>query len=246
MKEAIIYLLAITIAEAVTVFVQPVWGIVCHAIVLVAVVMHSALASDYRYRHLVLSLALVPLVRIISLCMPLANIPQIWWYPIIYAPLLAAAIVVVRILGHRAREVGLSFKRIPLQLAVALTGVAFGVAEYFILTEEATTTGLVLQQTPILAAFLLLFCTGFVEEFIFRGVLQRTAVGAFGGWGIIYVSLLFAVLHIGFLSLIAVVFVFFVALFFGWVVKKTGSLFGVALAHGITNIILYLVVPFFF
>ncbi len=57
MKEAIIYLLAITAAEAVTVFVQPVWGIVCHAIVLVAVVMHSALASDYRCRQLVLSLA---------------------------------------------------------------------------------------------------------------------------------------------------------------------------------------------
>ncbi len=95
MKEAIIYLLAITTAEAVTVFVQPVWGIACHAVVLVAVVVHSALASDSRYQHLVLSLALVPLVRIISLSMPLVNIPQIWWYPIIYAPLLAAAIMVV-------------------------------------------------------------------------------------------------------------------------------------------------------
>lgn len=95
MIEAIIYLLAITIAEAVTVFVQPLWGIVCHAVILVAVILHSALASDYRYRHLVLSLALVPLVRIISLCMPLANIPQIWWYPIIYAPLLVIAAVVV-------------------------------------------------------------------------------------------------------------------------------------------------------
>ena len=93
----------------------------------------------------------------------------------------------------------------------------------------------------------MLQCAGFVEEFIFRGVLQRTAVAVFGSWwGIIYVSLLFAVLHMGFLSLIDVVFVFFVALFFGWVVKKTGSLFGVALAHGITNILLYLVVPFFF
>ncbi len=59
-------------------------------------------------------------------------------------------------------------------------------------------------------------------------------------------SLLFAVLHIGFLSLIDVVFVFAVALFFGWVVKKTGSLLGVTLAHGITNILLYLVVPFLF
>jgi len=245
MKEAIIYLLAIAAAEVVTVFVQPVWGIVCHAIVLVAVVMHSALASDYRYRHLVLSLALVPLVRIISLGMPLVNVPQILWYPIIYAPLLVAAIAVVRILGLRAREVGLSFGSFPVQLGVGLSGVLFGVLEYLILAPEPLVVELTWQEVW-LPALIFLVCTGFVEEFIFRGVLQRTAVEVFGWWGIIYVSLLFAVLHVGFLSLIDVVFVFLVALFFGWVVKKTGSLFGVALAHGITNILLYLVVPFFF
>ena len=78
-------------------------------------------------------------------------------------------------------------------------------------------------------------------------MLQRTAIAVLGSWwGIIYISLLFAVLHMGFLSLIDLAFVFLVALFFGWVVKKTGSLFGVTLAHGITNILLYLVVPFFF
>ena len=217
----------------------------CHAIVLVALVVHSALASDYRYRHLVLSLALVPLVRIISLCIPLVNIPQIWWYPIIYAPLLAAAIVVVRIVGYRAREVGLSFSSFPVQLAVGLSGLLFGVAEYFILAPEPMVIELTWQEVW-LPALIFLMCTGFVEEFIFRGVLQRTAVEVFGWRGIIYVSLLFAVLHIGFLSWIDVAFVFFVALFFGWVVEKTGSLFGVTLAHGITNIILYLVVPFFF
>ncbi len=246
MKEAIIYLLAIIAAETVTVFVQPVWGIVCLAIVLVAVIVHSALASDSRYRHLVLSLALVPLVRIISLSMPLVNIPQIWWFPIIYAPLLAAAIVVVRILGLRAREVGLNFRLFPIQLAVGLSGFLFGVIEYFIMAPEPMIIELTWQEVW-LPALIFLVCTGFIEEFIFRGVLQRTATEVFGGWwGIIYVSLLFAVLHIGFLSLIEVIFVFFVALFFGWVVKKTGSLFGVSLAHGITNIILYLIVPFFF
>ena len=248
MKEAIIYLLAITAAEAVTVLVQPVWGIVCHAIVLVAVVVHSALASDSRYRHLFLSLALAPLVRIIdmSLGMPLINIPQIWKFPIIYVPLLVAAIVVVRIMGLRAREVGFNFSSFPVQLAVALSGLLFGVAEYFILAPEPMVIELTWQEVW-LPALIFLMCTGFVEEFIFRGVLQRTATEAFGSWwGIIYVSLLFAVLHMGFLSLIDVVFVFVVALFFGWVVKKTGSLFGVTLAHGITNILLYLVVPFFF
>ncbi len=250
MKEAIIYLLAITAAEVVTVFVQPIWGIACHAIVLVVVVVHSALASDYNYRNLVLSLALVPLVRIISLSMPLADVPQMWWYPIIYAPLLVAAIVVMRILGLKAKEIGFSlsfsFSSLLVQLAVTLSGLLFGVIEYLILTPEPLIIELTWQEVW-LPALIFLVSTGFVEEFIFRGVLQRTAVEVFGGWwGIIYVSLLFTVMHMGFLSLIDVVFVFFVALFFGGVVKKTGSLLGVTLAHGITNIMLHLVVPFFF
>jgi len=252
MKEAIIYLLVITAAETVTVFVQPVWGIVCHAIVLVAVVMHSALARDYRYQHLFLSLALAPLVRIVSLCMPLANIPQIWWYPIIYAPLLAAAIVVMRILGYGVREVGLNFRLFPVQLSVALSGFLFGLAEYFILRPQPLITELTWQEVW-LPALILLASTGFVEEFIFRGVLQRTAVEVFGWWGIIYVSLLFAGAHlihyweVGLTGiLIDIAFVFIVALFFGWVVKKTGSLFGMTLAHGITNALLYLILPFFF
>ncbi len=61
---------------------------------------------------------------------------------------------------------------------------------------------------------------------------------------IIYVSLLFAVVHLIHRSVIDIIFVFLVALFFGWVVKKTGSLVGVTLSHGIANTVLFLVVPF--
>ena len=250
MINAIIYLLAITIAEAVTIAVGPVWGIVCHIVILVAVMVHSAVATEHPQRQLLLSLALVPLVRIISLSMiflivPLTNIPQIWWYPIIYTPLLAAAIMAVRILHYRPEQVGLTIKRFKVQLVVTLTGVAFGIAEYFILRPEALVAELT-WQVIWLPALILLLSTGFVEEFIFRGVLQHSAVGAFGGWGIIYVSLLFAILHMGFLSWIDIIFVFVVALFFGWVVKKTGSLLGVTLSHGITNIVLFVVAPFLF
>jgi len=244
MIAAILYLLAIAIAELVTVYVQPVWGIGCHGAILLVVIVHSTVIGRHFHRRLILSLALVPLIRIISLTMPLANIPQIWWYTIIYLPLLAASIVMMRLLNYRSDQVGLTFKLFPVQLVVALTGVVFGVAEYFILRPEAVVPELT-WQVAWLPALMFLLCTGFVEEFIFRGVLQRSAMEVFGGWGIIYISLLFTTLHMGFLSWIDVAFVFIVALFFGWVVKKTGSLLGVTLSHGITNIVLYLVAPFF-
>ena len=246
MKKALVYLLAITIAEVLNITIGPVWGITCHIIVLIALIPHSALTRRQTHQQLLLSLALVPLVRIISLSMPLVNIPPIWWYPLIYAPLLVAAVMVARILNLRARDIGFSasFRLFPLQLAVILSGFAIAVAEYFILKPEATVIELTWQEIW-LPALMFIVCTGFVEEFMFRGVLQRTAVGAFGWWGIVYISLLFAIVHLIHYSLIDVVFVFVIALFFGWVVKKTGSLLAVTLSHGIANTVLYLVLPFF-
>jgi membrane protease YdiL (CAAX protease family) len=259
MFRAVIYLLAITVAEAVVIILEPVSGLVmssaigiaCHIVILLAVIIDAARISNYIYGRLVLSLAIVPLIRIISLSLPLADIPQIWQYPIVYVPLLATAIVLVRTLDLEAGDVGIRLGFIPLQLAVGLVGVGLGIVEYLILTPEPLVAELT-WQTAWLPALILLLATGFVEEFIFRGVLQRTAIEAFGSWGIVYVSSIFAVLHIGWiradspLAWLDVFFVFVVALFFGWVVKKTGSLLGVTLSHGITNIVLFVVAPFFF
>ena len=248
LRKELFYLLAITAAEICNIAtdVNPLLSISFHITILITVIVHSALVHEQTHQRILLSLALVPLVRIISLSMPLANIPQVWQYPIIYIPLLVAAFEVVRILGYRLEEIGLKFKRIRIQLAVVSTGPVFGIIEYFILTEEANMTAVVLQETWLLSAFIILACTGFVEEVIFRGVLQRSAVEAFGWWGIVYISLLFAIVHLIHLSIMDIVFVFAVAMFFGWVVKKTGSLFGVVLSHGIANIFLFLVAPLVF
>lgn len=65
-----------------------------------------------------------------------------------------------------------------------------------------------------------------------------------GAQGLFYITAIFAALHIGYLSVVDVVFVFGVGIF-AWAVKKTGSILGVTLSHGITNIVLYLILPFF-
>ena len=122
MIEAIFYLLAITSAELVTVFGNPLWGIAVHGVIMVLLLMHWAVGPWYLHRSLLLPLALVPLVRIISQSMPLTNIPQIWWYPVVYIPLLVATIVVVYLRSEDAelREVGLSFGFVPIDLNTTL------------------------------------------------------------------------------------------------------------------------------
>ena len=69
-------------------------------------------------------------------------------------------------------------------------------------------------------------------------MLQASALTCLGRWGLVYASGLVAALYIGYLSAPNVAFVFGVSLGFAWLVARTGSLLGVSLAHGLTNVAL--------
>lgn len=245
MKLALICFLLILLAESITVFVDPLVGMALFGIILLATLVVSALEDHYQESRLLLSLSLVPMVRIISLSMPLAGMEQIWWFPIMYLPLFLASLVLMYMLGLGFGDVGLTIKPSPASIAIALSGIGLGFLEYLILKPEPLVSELT-WQSGLLAGLILFLTTGLVEELIFRGVLQKTALEHFGSNGIIYTSLIFAVLHLGFLSAADVIFVFFAGLYFAWAAMKTGSLAGVILAHGATNTVLFIIAPYLF
>lgn len=142
MRPALFYLVVIVGAEVITNFYSLVGGVICHIVILVALIVHSSLAGESPSRKLLLALCLAPLTRIMSLSMPLAQFSPIFWYLIIYPPLFLAAWVAMRRLNFTVRETGLTARKLPLQLAVSLTGVIFGVGEYLILRPEPLVSGL--------------------------------------------------------------------------------------------------------
>lgn len=236
------YLGLVTVAEVLVVLVSPVAGIVFHAALLAALLVHAAISDSADMNRLLLPLALAPLTRILSLSMPLSILPQIYWYPVIYAPLAIGAVLVMRQLNLSLDDVGLNVRKPLLQALVVPLGVLLGVTEYLILRPsglEAQLTGFTVASS----ATIFILTTGLVEEWVFRGVLQKVMKDRFGWVGVVYAGLLFAVLHLGFLSVVDLVFVFAVAVLFSWIVNKTGSLLGVTLAHGMTNFSLYVVLP---
>ena len=244
-------LAAFATAEVVTVFTDPFTGIALHGATLLALLAASGLGgrgesvADGPLSRLLYSLALVPLIRIVSLTMPLGRFDQTYWFLAAGLPVFVAAVVIVGTLGMRPRDIGLRLTRrgLGLQLLVAVFGLGLGFAEYHILRPDALIDDLTLRQF-VVPALVIMFATGFLEEFIFRGVLQRLADGFLGRSGFLYVSLIFAILHIGYRSAPDFVFVFAIALLYGWVVRRTGSIIGVSVSHGITNITLFLLIPF--
>jgi membrane protease YdiL (CAAX protease family) len=244
LKAFALYAILIAAAETVTAFYDPRCGLLLHSLLLASLLALSALWHGANpASSLLLSLSLAPLTRIVSLSLPLAYFPRYAWYLVASAPVLAAAATVMRVQGMSLNDVGITLRRPLAQACMAAAGVPFGAVEYFILRPEPLAAGLPPGSLALLAAALI-FSTGFVEELVFRGILQGSAVRALGeGAGVVGSTAVFAALHIGWLSALDVIFVFSVGLLFGLATLKTGSIIGASLSHGVTNVVLFLAMP---
>lgn len=237
------FLLAVALAEVVTALLDPRWGLVMHAALLVGLPLWAALRWRFPDHKLALAFTLIPLIRVLSLSLPLARFPVVTWYALTAVPLTVSAYAVKQMLALSRRDVGLTMGRWYVQILVALPGVAFGFVEYWILYPEPLIDELTVEAAWF-PALVLLLATGLAEEFVFRGVLQKVCFDVLGRRGLLLIAVIFAALHVGYLSVPDVILVFIVGLYFAWATLRTGSILGVTVAHGLTNILLFLVIPF--
>jgi uncharacterized protein len=242
---ALTYLSLITLAELITTYYDPLLGVIVHSGILVALLYQGSVSAKNTNRRFLILMSLAPLTRILSLSIPLPSLglPIIYWYMIIGALLLVAALIAGRITDMSWRRIGWSWKSWPTQTGIGAIGIGLGLMEYWILKPGplATTMNLI---DILVSAFIFLVFTGFLEEVIFRGLLQSATMQAVGKSGLVYVAVVFTVLHIGYKSLPDLLFVLGVGLLFGWLVWKTHSLWGASLAHGLANFSLYVIFPF--
>lgn len=238
------FILLIVLAEVLTSFINPSYGLLLHSLIMLSLLVVSSIThGEGSVSGFYLSLSLAPLIRIISLSMPLANFPRYAWYIVVNVPVLVATLAMMRVRGIGFKDAGVKFRR-PREVAwIALTGVPLGFIDYLILRPESIAAGLSFSGVLFLALGLGL-STGFVEELVFRGLMQPGAVEIFGERrGLIGVAAVFASLHIGWFSLLDLVFVFSVGLFYGFIALKKGNIIGITLSHGLTNVVLFLVAP---
>jgi membrane protease YdiL (CAAX protease family) len=240
----LVYLIAITIAEVITALVSPLGGTIFHFVILIALIISSTVFARSQFQRLFLSLGLAPLIRVLNFSAPLSQFSEIYWFLFVSIPLLAGIFLIIRMFNLQLGETGLTEGTPLVQGVIALSGIGIGLIDYLILGPEPLIPALNLQEA-IAPALILLVATGFVEELAFRGVIQSSAIQALGNWGWVYTAVLYSILQIGHLSALHWLFVLLVSLFFGFAVKRHGSILGVSLAHGITNIGLYLIFPFF-
>jgi uncharacterized protein len=238
---ALLYTLAIIVAELVTTFIHPLTGTLIHGAIFATGIVHGATDTRHRAGNLWMSLSLVPLIRLVSFGLPLGVFPQEWWYVLTAIPLMTAALTAMHTLELSRKDVGLVLPRPgswSLTIVVGLSGLFIGLGEYVLLGPSLLFDDESARRL-LLAVTILFIGTGVVEELIFRGVLQATAAKALRFWpGIAVVSMLFAVMHIGHGSVLNVGYIFLVAMYLGVARRQTGSLLGVTIAHTLANFVL--------
>ena len=240
------YIISFFVAEISTTYVNVPTGLGIHAFILFVLFLHSSLAPNKKFRNLLNSMMILPLIRIISLSMPIMKIPQLYWFIIIAIPLLAASYTLTKIQNLGRKDVGLNLNRPITQFLIALTGIPLGYIEFQILHPKALIPTLTLPYL-ILGFIVMLIGTGFAEEILFRGIIQKNSEELLGAFiGLIYTALLFAIFHIGWKSIRDLILVLSVAIFYGYIYQRTRSIIGVTFSHGLSNFILFIVIPFFF
>jgi membrane protease YdiL (CAAX protease family) len=245
MLTAIIYLLALLLAEYTTSYINKSWGLTMHVVILFALIINSSMVSSSEFANLLRSLIAIPIIRIIGLSMPLIQIDPFFWYPIVAIPLFAAAIVIARSQKLGWKDVGLTLEGWPIQILIAITGIFLGFIEYLILRPEPLVPTLSLY-TLIGVFIVLLVSTGLAEELLFRGIIQSNAQKVFRPlFAILITALIFTTMHMGWMSLVDYIFVFCVAVIYGYIFYKTNNILGITLNHGISNTILFIILPFF-
>ena len=224
---AVLYLLGLIIAEVSVTYINKEVGLVIEMVILFALLLNSSLNVSYNYSVMLRSMMILPMIRIIGLSIPLMQIQPLYWFPIIAVPLFAAVYTIMKSQGLTRKHVGLIWGNKKIQFLIAITGIFLGTIEYTILQPKPLIAVLD-PVTLITASIILIISTGFAEELLFRGILQKNAENVFGTIaGLLYTALLFTALHIGWNSFNDLIFVFSVALFYGYSFMKTRSIVGI-------------------
>jgi uncharacterized protein len=215
-------------------------AVTIHAINLIVLVQSSAYIENEVYPVLML----LPLFRILNLTMPVFFNLTLYSFPLVYAPMFFPMYLIIKNKTLSRKELGLTLRGIhyyaPLGIAI---GILLGWGEYSLVRPQVLTQSVGMEGLIELSVVMIFF-VGLVEEFVFRSALQTVAIERLGQiQGVLFTGLLYGFMHGGDHLTTEILFAFCAGLVFGILFLKTASLPLIALAHGATNVSLFLIVP---
>jgi len=244
-KKAIVLFVASFLAsELVFVFHKFIYGLVMYSVFL-AILIIVLLFRDYREkaRNILIALMTLPIARLIGSVMPLQQFSFLTRVAIVYSIMFISAYIIFYGLGMTHQEIGHKKIKKPVIVAIMIAlGALLGLIESLIIKPEP-----IFQTFTLFSVFLglSLLLSGYVEEFIFRGLLQNLFKKLFQNINItlLFTNIIFIIMHIVWKNFLELGFVFCAGWLLGWLYFKTKNLFLISMLHGFINFFLFIVWP---
>jgi len=224
---------AIGAGELVLVFVNLAIGVLLEAVTLGVILALQAALSRRIDGRAIVPLALVPLLRLLSLTTPLPGIPIVYWLALVGAPLAVGGVFAARGAGLGLGALGLRRTRWLPQAAIAGLGVPAGLGAWFTAGPTTLIDDHAAPAELLVIGLLLAVFVGITEEFIFRGVIQAGLSLVYPRGAIAFTAILYGSSYLGSLSFGYAAYMTLVGLVYGILVRQTGSILGACASHAI-------------
>ena len=174
-----VYSAAIGLAELIGALGWIIPGAMLDAALVPILLGHFAWVERAPHRKLFPVLALVAMVRVLSIAAAVPRLPVVTWYVTVGSAVLIGEILTIRLVEEPWERLNFALRRPLLDLGIAAVGIPAGLIGYLLLNPQPLMPGAGLLQTVAGIVALIVFAA-FTEELLFRGLLQSIAIETFG------------------------------------------------------------------
>ena len=235
----------IVVAELAGVVGFAIGGAILDAALVTVLLGHYVWGERAPHRKLFPVLALVALLRVLSVTAAVPRLPMVTWYITVGVALLIGELLTIRLVEEPWERLNIKIRRWRLDVVIAAFGVPAGLIGYLLLRP-----GLLIPDAGPIQVFAgiigIVVFGAFVEALLFRGLLQSVAIETFGDVriGLVYAAAMSGVMYLGAGSLPYTIGVGAYALLLGAVILRGGSLWGAAASHGVALVGMAFIWPF--
>ncbi len=216
-------------------------GIFLHSLTLLLLLLYVAYRWEHEQRYLAV-LAIPSIIRLLNFTLPLGDLSPLFAQMVVALPLTFSGVVFVWLFGQVGFPSMCKWRQVPVYFLLVGVGGFVGLV-LFQIKQPARLT----WNTPLLLLFylfVLVVAMAFLEEWLFRGIMQTVLSNLLGrNFAAFVIALVYTILHINQGTWIFVLLVFVFALGLGWLRNKSESLTEVFLVHGAANLVFFLILP---
>lgn len=230
------YIIAFAAIEFQTVWIEPKLGTLYYGFILVILLHHYLFASADSNRYKLLLLSAVPLLRLISMAMPVGLVEPLYRYPMVGIPVFVSVALILRETALPWSQLGLQLppirrtEQVWENVLIALSGIPLGIMGYYFADPIPLVT--TLNWPEIFASLLVVILyVALLEEIVFRGMLLHVLSHTFGLVGVVFSSIIYTALFSSYYTIEGIILMGVASLLYGWHVNESGSILAAAISH---------------